>query len=160
MANIVSRKLTENFSYGEFFKSHTAVRRSLPVYPSSLADGIIVFSNIHKLATILQLVRALYCRPITITSGYRSRALNDAVGGVKNSKHIFGAAADIVSDDMESLGQCLEKIRAATYFASEKSYLFRIVKEQVKNGVPTWYHIQLEPCCDKMTDEYFYHLFI
>lgn len=161
MANLTKRNLTENFTYEEFFKSLTAVRRSLPVYPASLADGIIVFSNIHKVATILQLVRSLYRRPITITSGYRSRALNSAVRGVSNSKHLIGAAADIVADDMQFLGTCLEKIRTATYFAAEKSYLFRIVKEEVgKDGLPRWYHIQLEPCCDKMSDEYFSHLFI
>lgn len=34
-------------------------------------------------------------RPLTIISGYRSASHNAAVGGVKNSQHLYGRAADI-----------------------------------------------------------------
>lgn len=33
--------------------------------------------------------------PVVVTSGYRCQAHNEAVGGVRNSQHIYGRAADI-----------------------------------------------------------------
>ena len=33
--------------------------------------------------------------PMTITSGYRSKEHNEAIGGAKNSPHIYGKAVDI-----------------------------------------------------------------
>jgi len=39
-------------------------------------------------------------RPITVNSGYRSKAHNKAVGGSKNSQHLYGKAADIVVDGL------------------------------------------------------------
>jgi hypothetical protein len=37
--------------------------------------------------------------PVRINSGFRCPALNSAVGGVSDSAHLFGAAADIVIPD-------------------------------------------------------------
>ena len=41
--------------------------------------------------------------PIIINSGYRSEAVNKAVGGVKGSNHLTGCAVDIHVQDMEQL---------------------------------------------------------
>ncbi|MFE0645102.1 D-Ala-D-Ala carboxypeptidase family metallohydrolase [Streptomyces sp. NPDC058877] len=38
---------------------------------------------------------ALGDRSITVTSGFRSRACNDAVGGATSSRHLYGDAADL-----------------------------------------------------------------
>ena len=43
----------------------------------------------------LDRARELYGEPIIITSGYRSPAENDAVGGVKRSAHTEGKTVDI-----------------------------------------------------------------
>lgn len=40
-------------------------------------------------------IRKAYGKPIVVNSGYRSPAHNAAVGGVKNSMHVRGKAADI-----------------------------------------------------------------
>lgn len=40
-------------------------------------------------------IRKAYGKPIVVNSGYRSPAHNAAVGGVKNSMHVLGMAADI-----------------------------------------------------------------
>ena len=45
---------------------------------------------------LLDPIRRRYGAPIIVTSGYRCPALNTAVGGVANSHHIIGCAADIV----------------------------------------------------------------
>lgn len=41
--------------------------------------------------------------PLTITSGYRSTALNEAVGGVPTSDHALGYAADFYSSQTDIL---------------------------------------------------------
>lgn len=46
---------------------------------------------------LLDPVRRLYGKPITVNSGYRSPALNRMVGGKPNSQHLRGQAADITT---------------------------------------------------------------
>ncbi len=43
---------------------------------------------------VLQPLRDLLDEPITITSGLRTKEDNERVGGVKNSQHLYGEAAD------------------------------------------------------------------
>ena len=55
----------------------------------------------HKVVVRLRLISALQQLrdrvkvPITITSGYRCTAYNRKIGGVANSRHISGEAADV-----------------------------------------------------------------
>lgn len=51
-------------------------------------------TNLYRLADRLEEVRALFGRPIQITSGYRNPVVNAAVGGVPDSAHAQGLAAD------------------------------------------------------------------
>lgn len=62
---------------------------------------------------ILQPLRDYIGKPITINSGFRSIQVNKIVGGVKNSQHIAGCAADIrVSKyDMEKVMSWLENCK-------------------------------------------------
>lgn len=48
-----------------------------------------------ELVAVLERIRSLTGRPLPIVSGYRTEATNRAVGGVANSQHLFGRAADI-----------------------------------------------------------------
>jgi hypothetical protein len=49
---------------------------------------------------VLDPLRDKIGKPITISSGYRSQALNAVVGGVGNSQHSLGQAADILVTGM------------------------------------------------------------
>ena len=54
----------------------------------------IEISNLQKLAQFLEIVKAtLGGKPVIITSGYRSKAVNDAVGSKDSSHHRLGLAA-------------------------------------------------------------------
>ena len=55
-----------------------------------------VFYNIQKLANQLQVIRNYIGKGIKVNSGYRSPKHNKAIGGVKNSQHVLGKAADLV----------------------------------------------------------------
>lgn len=50
----------------------------------------------YALLTALEDVRAYFGKPITITSGCRCKAHNEAEGGSKDSQHLYGKAADFV----------------------------------------------------------------
>lgn len=78
--------LTEHFSESEF-----ACRccGQLPTAGISMA-----------LLLGLERLRARINQPIYISSGYRCPSHNRAVGGVWNSQHVRGTAADIYVDDM------------------------------------------------------------
>ena len=51
---------------------------------------------------LLDPIRRRYGAPIIVTSGYRCPALNTAVGGVANSHHMVGCAADITTGSIEN----------------------------------------------------------
>lgn len=89
--------LTKNFSIEEFECSNKAEQLGINnKVPQSLMD------NVQHLANHLQIIRDALDKPIIISSGYRCEALNAAVGGVKNSTHAQGLAADLVVQGMTS----------------------------------------------------------
>lgn len=70
--------------------------------------------NLAKLSRLLgELQRQLNCR-VKINSGYRCETLNAKVGGVENSQHTQGLAADIVSVDYASAYDFAEAIATSS----------------------------------------------
>lgn len=56
-----------------------------------------VLLNIQKLANQLQALRDSLGVSITVNSAYRSPSYNKKIGGVSNSQHVLGKAADITA---------------------------------------------------------------
>mgnify|MGYP003150197908 FL=1 len=84
-------KLSNNFSLKELTKSQTATRRGINNVPGGLEEA-----NLQQLCEhVLQRVRDHFGKPVTVTSGYRSPELNEAIGGSVTSDHCQGMAADI-----------------------------------------------------------------
>lgn len=84
-------KLSKHFELEEFLVSEYATRNGIDNRPG---PGIHI--RLERLAESLDEVRELLGHPVIITSGYRSEALNRAIGGVKTSDHIKGLAADFI----------------------------------------------------------------
>lgn len=82
-------KLTDNFTLAEFTESQTASRRGFDNTPPAE-----VMPNLIRTAKLLEQVRKAVGKPINITSGYRSKQLNDAIGSNDRSQHRVGCAAD------------------------------------------------------------------
>lgn len=83
--------LSDHFTLEEGILSQTASRQNIPnIPPQSIIDVM------AKTAGRMERVRALLAGPVTISSWYRSSALNHAVGGVPNSQHISGEAVDFI----------------------------------------------------------------
>lgn len=88
----LSMKLSPNFYLAEFVNSETATRLGIDNTPS-----VDIIKALTYTATQLEDVRQLLNnKPIKINSGYRCPALNEAVGGAKNSAHMYGWAVDFV----------------------------------------------------------------
>ena len=85
-------KLSENFTLEELIRSNTAERMGIDNVPKDEK----VVENLRSLCLeVLQPLRDYVGAPVHINSGYRCPELNMAVGGVKNSQHCRGEAADI-----------------------------------------------------------------
>lgn len=71
-------------------------------------------ANLVRLASVLERVReVLGDKPVIINSAYRSPGVNAAVGGVKNSSHLMGLAADFVCPDFGSPLEVCEAVRGS-----------------------------------------------
>ena len=95
MRSDADKKVSKNFRLREFASKDGA-------------DEVLIDDDLLKL---LENIRAeAGGKAITINSGYRSPAHNKAVGGVANSQHVKGTAADIVVEDTDPLtvGQIAE----------------------------------------------------
>ncbi len=79
------------FTIEELCASDTARRRGIDNRPS--ATVCVRLTQLIEL--LLDPIRAVWGSPIAVNSGYRSPALNKAVGGVSTSQHLWGEAADI-----------------------------------------------------------------
>ena len=92
-------RLTENFTYEEFVHSDIADKYGIDNEPKR-ED---IKEKIKELACVLQKIRDRLGEPIHISSGYRSKELNDTICGATNSDHLFGCAADIRCSDNKKL---------------------------------------------------------
>lgn len=63
-------------------------------------DGTHVLLVHPALVTGLQRLRDHFGRPVTINSAFRTHAHNNDVGGVQESRHLWGMAADVVIDEV------------------------------------------------------------
>jgi hypothetical protein len=83
-------QLSKHFKLSEMEKSMTATRLGIE---NKAGSGEI--KNLTDLCyEVLEPVRAKFDKPITITSGYRSEALCEAIGSKKTSQHTKGEAVD------------------------------------------------------------------
>jgi hypothetical protein len=102
-------QLTEHFTLEEFTASETADQCGIDNTPPPE-----VIEQLQKTADLLELVRtALGDVDIFVTSGYRCEELNEEVGGVANSQHMTGQAADFVAPDFGTPDQIYDFLQQA-----------------------------------------------
>lgn len=129
--NSLTTKLSEHFSLGEFVRSSTAQRMSIDNTPDAE-----VIENLRNLCTkVLEPLREHLGQPVVITSGFRSKRLNETVGGVKNSQHLRGEAADLM---VEGEKQARDWIRWMMDFLEFDQLILE------KKGKKVWVHVSLK----------------
>ena len=117
-------RLTEHFTLEEFTHSETAEHLHVDNSPQDVA----VLHELTETAELLEQVRAIVNCAIKISSGYRSPELNRLIGGVPNSQHVKGQAADIDAVGMNA-AELFEAIGA------------NIVFDQCIREFDAWVHI-------------------
>ncbi len=119
--------ITKHFTLAEFTRSDTADRLGLDNTPEPRHEA-----NLGILANKLEQVRALLSDvPIIISSGYRSVKVNKAVGGVQNSDHAQGLAADFNVQGLSAKEACQR-------IANSDIKFDQLIWEQGENG--DWVH--------------------
>ena len=120
------------FSIDELCASSTARQRNIPNVPSDLS----VRNLILLVDNILDPLREAYGKPIRVNSGYRSIALNKAVGGSPSSQHMTGHAVDI------SAGSRKENQKLFDLIQKLKLPFDQLIFEKgsIKEG-PDWVHV-------------------
>jgi zinc D-Ala-D-Ala carboxypeptidase len=91
---LTEKKLSPHFTLHELVASQTAARKEID---EQFSPPEAIIDNLKFLAkNLLEKLRELNGNsPLFISSGYRCPRLNRAVGGVSNSQHLEGQAADI-----------------------------------------------------------------
>lgn len=124
-------KKSKYFRLEEFLTSSTARQKSIENTPSWE-----VVEHLNELALFLDGLRAAWGSGIIVSSGFRNDALNKAVGGVPNSVHKIGYAADLqpANGDIEGFK------RFVVDWLQGKAFDEAILE---RKGKTTWIHIQL-----------------
>ena len=94
-------RLSQHFTLGELTKTNTNIKN---------VPNEVQVENLKRLCGWLEMLRSEWNKrygegngPIIINSGYRSEAVNKAVGGVSGSNHLTGCAVDIHVYGIEQL---------------------------------------------------------
>lgn len=87
-------QLSRYFSLDDLTRSDTAQRQGINNTPDTFSQ-----SNLYSVAVLLDQIYD-QIGAFTITSGYRSPALNAAIGGSDSSLHMRGMAADLLPQTM------------------------------------------------------------
>ena len=124
-------KFSKYFYLEEFLTSSTARQKSIENIPS-----FEIVLRLRKLAQFLDGLREEWGSGIRVTSGFRNERLNSAVGGVPNSIHKIGYAADIYPVN----GKFEEFKKFVKNWIKDKDFDQCIIE---KKGSSEWIHIGL-----------------
>lgn len=120
---------SDYFTLQEFIKSTTAARLKIDNTPSAE-----ILRNLeYGVQMVLDPLRRIHQKPIVITSGYRCERLNKAVGGVANSWHTKGNAADIHIIDKKEAREIFDILKT---LPSVDTVLFEHSRQS------QWIHVQ------------------
>jgi len=124
----MGERLTANFTLDEL----TRTRFALDNTPTPK-----VVENLRTLCEkVLQPLRDAV-GPVNVTSGYRSKLVNEAVHGARNSDHLWGYAADLQSPDGDHR-KLYDWLKANAMFT-------QLIYEFGNDTQPQWVHISYNP---------------
>lgn len=123
-------KISKHLTLEELITSQTATRKRIDNTPSAQ-----VISNLKLVAEkVFEPLREGLGKPIKISSGYRSPALNKIIGGAKNSQHTTGEALDL-----QGIGG-LKNSEIFNYIKNNLDYS-QLIWEYGTEKEPAWVHV-------------------
>lgn len=128
--------LSQNLPLSEVIKSNTATRKGIDNTPNK--EHI---ENLKYIAVnVFQPLRDHFNTPIYISSGYRSKKLNKAVGGSPTSFHCYGMALDIDQDNRNS-----PVTNSDIFFYIKDNLPFtELIWEFGNKNSPDWVHVAID----------------
>ena len=124
-------QLSKNLTLAEVTRSESAKRNGISNMPTPQH-----IENFKKLAEkIFQPIRDHFGVPIRISSGYRSAALNKAIGGSSTSQHCSGEAIDI---DMDGTSITNKQVFD---FIKDNLIFDQVIYEFGTDKNPDWVHV-------------------
>ena len=126
----MATRISKNFTLDEFTASDTAKAKGISNIPSTQQVANLC-ALVHH---VLQPLRDAMGQEIKIGSGYRCPRLNKAVGGVSNSQHLNGEAADLCIDG--------DKLKGKRWFDWIKAHVVfdQLIMEHNAKG-SYWVHV-------------------
>ena len=126
-------QLSEHLNLAEVTRSETAKRKGISNMPTP--EHLENFKNLA--INIFEPIRKHFGKPIHISSGYRSKQLNTAIGGSLTSQHCSGEAIDI---DMDGSANGITNKQVFDYI---KQYLNfdQLIWEFGTSTNPDWVHV-------------------
>lgn len=123
-------QITKHFTLEELCASATAKARGIQNKPTVQQIVALVYLTCY----VLEPLREAMNEPIPISSGFRCEQLNRAVGGVANSQHMKGQAADLcIGGDIEKGKRWFNYIKTHLPFD-------QLIWEHSKSGT-YWVHV-------------------
>ena len=130
-------KLSEHLDLSEVTRSDMAKRKGLSNMPTP--EHI---ENFKKLAeNIFEPIRKHFGVPIMISSGYRSKELNKAIGGSLTSQHCLGQALDL---DMDGTPNGVTNKMVFDFIKDNLEY-DQLISEFGTKEKPDWVHVSYNP---------------
>ena len=127
-------QLSKNLMLAEVTRSETAKRKGISNMPTPQH-----IENFKLLAEkVFQPIREHFGKPIIISSGYRSKELNTAIGGALSSQHCQGEAIDI---DMD--GTDITNAQVFNYIKDNLEF-DQLIWEFGTDTNPDWVHLSYE----------------
>lgn len=126
-------KYPKYFQLDEFLHSDVALKNRIRNYPTWEA-----VENLNKLALLLDKIREKLGMSITITSGFRSLALNKKIGGSATSQHRKGEAADCECEDNKKLFDTVKQM-----IDDGEIEVAQLIWEYGTKKQPEWVHISI-----------------
>ena len=122
------------FTIKELTKSSTAEAKGIDNTPTPEVER-----NLTALVdNVLDPLRTIYGKPITVNSGYRCPELNKAVGGSKTSDHMNGFSVDITAS--------CKKENAILFQIIKDNFDFdQLIWEKGNSEYPDWVHVSYNP---------------
>jgi zinc D-Ala-D-Ala carboxypeptidase len=129
-------KLSEHLDLSEVVRSESAKRKGISNMPTS--EHIANFKLLAE--KVFQPIREHFRCPIIISSGYRSKELNAAIGGSLTSQHCQGEAIDI---DMDGTPHGVTNRMIFDYIKDNLSF-DQLIYEFGDSNNPDWVHVSYE----------------
>lgn len=137
------------FTLTELTRSQKATELKINNWPDPVSR-----SNLEALVdNVLDPLREAWGGPIDVSSGYRCAALNKVVGGVANSQHLKGQAADLRIYSREANGKIIrDKNGNGIIDVAANRRLFQMIQESslpfdqlIDENNFSWVHVSYDP---------------